>query len=68
MPTTTLSDAVAEEIIARWLSDTPLDGWENPAGDLFTSGEYAVQEITMTTNPPGSRCSSCTGSRPIECC
>ncbi|SCL14783.1 hypothetical protein GA0070616_0538 [Micromonospora nigra] len=70
MPTTlSVVDPVqAEEIITRWLTDTSVDGWENPAGDLFTGGEYALQEITMTISPPSSNCSSCTGSRPIACC
>jgi hypothetical protein len=69
MPTMTAIDpALADEIIARWLTDTPVDGWDNPAGELFVSGGYAEQEITMTISPPGSRCSSCTGSRPIQCC
>ena len=42
MPTTTPADidpALAEEIISRWLTDTAVDGWESPVGELFTSGE-----------------------------
>lgn len=71
MPTTTPLDvdpALAEEIISRWLTDTPVDGWESPAGGLFTSGQYALQDITMTFGPPSTNCSSCTGSRPVSCC
>jgi len=71
MPTATqldLDPALAEEIITRWLTGTPVDGWDNPAGQLFTSGEYAVQDITMTTGGCGTNCSSCTGSRPVACC
>ncbi|BCJ69631.1 DUF6229 family protein [Polymorphospora rubra] len=71
MPTTTLPDldrVPTQDLITRWLTDTPVDGWESPAGPLFTGGDYALQEITMTLGCPGSNCSSCTGSRPIQCC
>ncbi|MEV7230810.1 MULTISPECIES: DUF6229 family protein [Polymorphospora] len=71
MPTTTLPDLdrlPTPDHITRWLTDTPVDGWENPAGPLFTGGDYALQEITMTQRCLATRCSSCTGSRPVLCC
>jgi hypothetical protein len=71
MPTATLTEvdmSSAEELIERWLTDTSLDGSDSPAGPLFTGGRYVVQEITATVGGCGTRCSSCTGSRPIACC
>lgn len=65
---TTLTLDRAEEIVAGWLTDDlPVDGWENPAGPLFPSSDYAESEITMTGSP-GSRCSSCTASAKVYCC
>ena len=71
MPIVTLDDVdqnLAEEIVNRWLTGAPVEGWTNPAGDLFTSGEYAVQEITMTLAGPGTYCSGCSGSQDVHCC
>jgi hypothetical protein len=45
MPTDTLERA--EEIIAGWRRGEDVDG-QNPAGPLFTSGDFAEYEITMT--------------------
>jgi len=67
MPTATLTTDLADEIIAGWRSGTILEGWDNPAGPLFPAGKYAEHEITMTGGGT-TRCSSCTGSRTIECC
>jgi hypothetical protein len=64
MPTATLD---AEEIVTGWLTDTPMDGWDSPAGPLYLGGEFAVQEITLTGNT-GTNCSICTGSQPVQCC
>lgn len=63
MTTATLLEA--EEIVARWRSGMDLD--DNPAGPLFASGEFAEGDI-VACNPPGSRCSACTASRPVFCC
>lgn len=71
MPTATLLDldaSAAEELIDRWLSDVSLDGWDSPAGPLFTGGEYVLQEITATGGGCGTRCSSCSGSGQVQCC
>jgi hypothetical protein len=66
MPTMTLDRA--EEIVLGWRTDDlAIDGWDNPAGALFPSSDYAASEITMT-GCPGSRISSCSGSGRIQCC
>jgi len=67
MPTATQTPELANEIVAGWLSDMPIDGWDSPAGPLFSGSDYAEYEITMTGGA-GSNCSICTGSRPIQCC
>jgi hypothetical protein len=54
----------AEQIVARWREGIDLD---SPAGPIFASGEFAEGDI-VACNPPGSRCSSCTASRPVYCC
>jgi hypothetical protein len=58
--------AMAEEIVRGWWTEE-LDGWDNPAGPLFPSSDYAPAEITMT-GAPGSKCSSCTASQRVQCC
>jgi hypothetical protein len=64
----TLTAERAEEIVVGWRTDDlPADGWDNPAGPLFPSSDYAEFEITMTGSP-GSRCSSCTASARVFCC
>ena len=63
MTTAMLLDA--EETVARWRAG--LDEWDNPAGPLFANGEFAEGDI-VACNPPGSRCSSCSASRPVYCC
>lgn len=71
MPTTTLdAPELVEEIVTGWLTDTPMDGWDSPAGPLYLGGEFAVQEITMTGNPGTilTNCSFCTGSNNTFCC
>ncbi|WP_433257235.1 DUF6229 family protein [Streptosporangium sp. CA-135522] len=60
----------AEEIIAGWRSGTePIEGWDNPAGPLLSSGEYAESEITMAGVPESGRCgTACTWSMTRVCC
>ncbi|MEU5696946.1 DUF6229 family protein [Actinosynnema sp. NPDC020468] len=53
----------AEELVARWRAGAE----DNPAGPVFANGEFAEGDI-VACNPPGSRCSSCTASRPVYCC
>ncbi|MGW5053744.1 DUF6229 family protein [Actinokineospora sp. NPDC004072] len=61
--TTALLDGV-EELVARWRAGLDAD---NPAGPVFASGEFAEGDI-VACNPPGSRCSGCSASRPAVCC
>jgi hypothetical protein len=61
MTTTALLEA--EETVARWRAGTD----DSPAGPVFASGEFAEGDI-VACNPPGSRCSACTASRPVFCC
>lgn len=71
MPTATLPTVtpdLADEIMTGWLRGTPVAGWDNPAGPRFTSGDYAIQEITMTGSG-NTLCSLCTGScSDVVCC
>jgi hypothetical protein len=72
----TLAPELTDEILAEWLrsTDEP-DPVDDPAGPLFTSGRYAMSEITMTgnnTNTEGFTCgTACTFSlQPccVVCC
>jgi hypothetical protein len=47
MPTFTIERA--DEIVAGWR--TGFDGSDNPAGQLYQTGDYAEADITMTGNP-----------------
>jgi hypothetical protein len=57
----------AEEIVASWRAGIDTDDFASPAGPIFASGEFAEGDI-VACNPPGSRCSACTASRPVYCC
>lgn len=68
MHTVTLQ--AANDIVAGWRAGETLNGWENPAGPLFTSGKYAEHELTL-----GATCSGCTSRScawqtlvHVECC
>jgi hypothetical protein len=52
------------ELAAQWRSGA---GPDNPAGPLFTAGQYAQGDLTqrMTTV---TKCSACTASRTKVCC
>lgn len=79
-----LTPEQADRIVAGWRSGTQLvEGWDNPAGPLFASGEYAEADITLESilaasgcNPPppppdqtvGGCGTACTGSAGRLCC
>jgi len=66
MPTPTVERA--EEIVAGWrTADLPVAGWDNPAGPLFPSSDYAESEITMAGRLI-TACSGCSGSTTRICC
>ena len=55
-----------EDLVQQWLNDADSD---NPAGDLFVSGEFAEGDITSETIILSGRCGSvCTGSATAWCC
>lgn len=64
---TTATLLKAEDIVAGWRSGLDFGDMVNPAGPVFASGEFAEGDI-VACNPPGSRCSACTASRPVYCC
>lgn len=66
----TIAPERAEQIVAGWRSGVaPVDGWENPSGPLYPSGEYAEADITMTGARISGRCgTACTYSRTRQCC
>jgi len=56
----------AQEVVAGWRESA--DG-DNPAGPLFTSGDYAEADIIVATWPPTGRCgTACSGSHTRLCC
>jgi hypothetical protein len=57
----------AEEIVAAWRAgESDVD---NPAGPLFTGGEHAEADITMTGPGQSGRCgTACSGSSIYSCC
>ena len=77
-----LTQEQADRIVAGWRSGTELvEGWENPAGPLFASGEYAEADITLESilaasgcNPPppplteGGCGTACSASAGRLCC
>ena len=69
MPATNLTSA--EEIVAGWRTGRTVDGWDSPAGPLFSSGAYAEEDITFTEAgcTATSGCTqSCATSWMIICC
>ena len=53
------------ELVAQWHNHGEKD---NPAGPLFAAGEFAEADIVNATAEFVTRCSSCTGSSPVQCC
>lgn len=54
------------EVVETWRDGTSQD---SPAGPLFTSGQYAESEITMSSRVGTGRCGSdCSGSVHYQCC
>jgi len=55
----------AEELVAQWRISADED---NPAGPLYTGGDYAEADIITATFTLTTHCSSCTASRTVHCC
>jgi hypothetical protein len=53
------------ELAARWRSSA---GPDNPAGPLFTSGQYAQGDLTQRTGDTGRCGTACSYSRTRSCC
>jgi Family of unknown function (DUF6229) len=64
---TTVELVRAEELVAAWrVGDADVD---NPAGPLFSGGEHAEADITMTGPGQSGRCgTACSGSSKYQCC
>jgi hypothetical protein len=63
----TLELVRAEEIVAAWRAGLATD--DNPAGPLFSGGEHAEADITMTGPGQSGRCgTACSGSSIYQCC
>lgn len=62
MPTLTLDQA--ETIVTGWRTGfQPVEDWQNPAGPLFPSGQYAEADITAAITTAISICGTeCTFS------
>jgi hypothetical protein len=53
-------------MVAQWRNSAELD---NPAGPLFTGGEFAPTDIVWDCTGGGpTGCSQCSGSSPHQCC
>ncbi|MEV0612871.1 DUF6229 family protein [Nonomuraea sp. NPDC050404] len=75
---------LAGQIVAGWRGGPqPVEGWDSPAGPLFSSGDYAEADITMEAIFAASGCtgagcpqptttqicgSACTYSLGRQCC
>ena len=58
--------ARAQQLVAAWRSGA---GPDNPAGPLFTGGQYAQADLTQRTGIGTKRCgTACTYSRTLYCC
>jgi hypothetical protein len=51
-----LTQEQADRIVAGWRDGDQFEGWENPAGPLFASGEYAEADITLESILAASGC------------
>ena len=56
-----------QELISLWRSGVEVAGQDNPAGPLYTSGQWAECDLVASTAFI-TRCSSCTASRTTVCC
>ena len=58
-----MNDTDNAELVAQWRNDEQ----DNPAGPLFTAGEFAEDDIVNAT--PGWTCgTACSGSIGRPCC
>ena len=54
----------ADQLTAHWRNNAGVD---NPAGPLFTTGDFAETDIT-SQNRANTHVSLCTGSVTVSCC
>jgi Family of unknown function (DUF6229) len=56
----------SEDLVTMWLNNADNN---NPAGNLFISGEYAEADIVCETWGGSGRCgTACSYSRTLQCC
>lgn len=55
-----------QDLVGQWRNEA---GDNNPAGNLFVSGEFAEADIVCETTGGSGRCgTACTWSRTLQCC
>lgn len=64
-----MASKIGDPVVSGWRGGAAMvDGLDNPAGPLFVGGEATELDLVEVDFAALTACSSCTGSRPVQCC